>query len=103
MAARKQIFRQKGICFICFNSDHLAKMRKSSYKCRKCNVKHHVIICTFEKRDDTEETTTNFSNNKNTILFQTASPVVSNLNSSERKNTLFYWIVGASGVIYRKN
>ena len=37
---------------------------------------------------DTEETTTNFSNNKNTILLQTASAVVSNLNSSERKNTL---------------
>ena len=51
----------------------------------------------FEKRDDsvktesqndTEETTTNFSNNKNTILLQTASAVVSNLNSSEQKNTV---------------
>ena len=97
MAARKQILRQKGLCFICFNSEHLAKMCKSSYKCRKCNGKHHISICTFEKRDDsaktesqndTEETTTNFSNNKNTILLQTSSAVVSNLNSSERKTTL---------------
>ena len=49
MAARKQILRQKGMCFICFNSDHLAKMCKSSYKCHKCNGKHHISICTFEK------------------------------------------------------
>ena len=97
MAARKQILRQKGMCFICFNLDHLAKMCKPSYKCRNCNGKHHISIRTFEKRDksvktesqnDTEETTTNFSNNKNTILLQTALAVVSNLNSSERKNTL---------------
>ena len=97
MAARKQILRQKGLCFICFNSEHLAKMCKSSYKCRKYNGKHHISICTFEKRDDsaktesqndTEETITNFSNNKNTILLQTSSAVVSNLNSSERKTTL---------------
>ena len=26
MTARKQILRQKGMCFICFNSDHLTKM-----------------------------------------------------------------------------
>ena len=97
MAARKQILRQKGMCFICFNSDHFAKIFNSSYKCRKCNGKHRISICTFEKRDksvktesqnDTEETTTDFSNNKNTILLQTALAVVSNLNSSERKNTL---------------
>ena len=112
MAARKQILRQEGMCFICFNSGHLAKMCKSSYKCRKCNGKHDISICTFEKTDesvktesqnDTEDTTTNFSNNKNTIFLQTVSTVVSNLKSSERKNTLFYWIVGASGVMYRKN
>ena len=40
-----------------------------------------------ESQNDTKETTTNFSNNKNTILLQTASTVVSNLNSSELKNT----------------
>ena len=44
IAARKQILRRKGMCFICFNSDHLAKMCKSSYKCRKCNGKHHISI-----------------------------------------------------------
>ena len=99
MDASKQVLRQKGLCFICFNSEHLAKMCKSSYKCRKCNGKHHISICTFEKRDDsvktesqndTEETSTNFSNNKNTILLQTASAVVSNLNSSEQKNTVLF-------------
>ena len=44
IAARKQILRRKGMCFICFNSDHLAKMCKSSYKCRKCNGKHDISI-----------------------------------------------------------
>ena len=42
-----------------------------------------------ESQNDTEETTTIFSNNENTMLLQTASAVVSNLNSSERENTLF--------------
>ena len=72
-------------------------MCKPSCKCRTCNGNHHISICTFEKRDDsvktenqndTEETTTNFSNNKNEILLDTASSIVSYLNSSERKNTL---------------
>ena len=55
-AARKQVLCQKGMCFICFNSDHLAKICKSSYKCRKCNGKQHISICTFEKRDDSVKT-----------------------------------------------
>ena len=97
MAARKQVLRHKGLCFICFNSEHLAKMCKSSYKCWKCNGKHHISICTFQKRDnsaktesqnDNEETITNFSNNKNTILLQSSSCVVSNLNRSEQNTIL---------------
>ena len=28
MAASKQVLHQKGLCFICFNSEHLAKMCK---------------------------------------------------------------------------
>ena len=56
MAAGKQILHQKGMCFICFNSDHLPKMCKSSYKCRKCKGKHHISIYTFEKRDESVKT-----------------------------------------------
>ena len=41
-----------------------------------------------ESQNGTEKTRTNFLNNKNTILLQTASAVVLNLNCSERKNTL---------------
>ena len=72
-------------------------MCKSSYKCQKCNGKHHISICTFQKRDDsaktesqndTKETTKNSSNSKNTILLQTSSCVASNLNSSELKTIL---------------
>ena len=94
--------------FICLNSDHLAKMCKrwckSSNKCRTCNGKHHISVYTFEKRDDsaktkyqndTKETATNFSSNKNSILSQTASSVISSLNNSERKNTLLLLDAGS--------
>ena len=98
--ARKQTLRKKGLCFICFSSEHLANSCKSSYKCHKCNQgRHHISICTFEKKDDSTDgteqndgvTATNISTNKNNILLQTATVVVSNLNNSEKKtvNLLF--------------
>ena len=90
MAVWKQVLRPKGLFFICFNLDHLAKNCKSSYRCGKCNGKHHISICTFEERGDSmkaesQNDTDNFLNNINIILLQTTSAVVSNLNSSERK------------------
>ena len=71
MAARKQILRQKGMCLICFNSDHLAKMCQSSYKCRKCNGKHHISICTFEKRDESVKTESQNDTKRPQLTFQT--------------------------------
>ena len=72
MAARKQILRQKGMCLICFNSDHLAKMCQSSYKCCKCNGKHHISICTFEKRDESVKTESQNDTKRPQLTFQTA-------------------------------
>ena len=95
-ASRKQSLRRKGLCFICFKSDHLGNSCNSKYKCRKCNGKHHISICTFEKRDDSSDqnngqpdgaTATNFSNNRNNILLQTATAVVSKTNNSEKLTT----------------
>ena len=72
--SRNDIFR---LCFSCFISDYLVKMRKPSYKCRKYNSKHHVSTCTFETRDnsartesqnDSEETITSSLNNKDTVF-----------------------------------
>ena len=95
-ASRKQTLRRKGLCFICFKSDHLASSCNSKYKCHKCNGKHHISICTFEKGDDSLDqnngqpdgaTATNFSSNRNNILLQTATAVVSNINNSETLTT----------------
>ena len=92
----KQSLNRKGLCFICFKSDHLVNSCNSKYKCRKCNGKHHISICTFEKRDDSSDqnngqpdgaTATNFSNSRNNILLQTATGVVSNTNNSEKITT----------------
>ena len=95
-APRKQSLRRKILCFICFKSDHLANSCNSKHKCHKCNGRHHISISTFEKSDDSSDqnngqldgaTATNFSNNSNNILLQTATAVVSNTNNSEKLTT----------------
>ena len=43
--ARKPILRQKGPCFLCTKSGHLAKSCPSNYTCRKCSRKHHISLC----------------------------------------------------------
>ena len=43
--ARKSVLRNKGRCFICLKSNHLARERKVAYRCVKCNQRHHVAIC----------------------------------------------------------
>ena len=48
-ASRKQSLHRKGLC--CMFSDNLASSCNSKYKYHKCNGKHHISICTFEKRD----------------------------------------------------
>ena len=95
-ASRKHTLCRKGLCFICFKSDHFASSCNSKYECHKCNGKHHIRICTFEKSDDSSDqnngqpdgaTVTNFFNNRNNIILQTASAVVSNINNSETLTT----------------
>ena len=43
-ASRKKTLRQKCLCFICFNKEHLAISRKLHYICRKRNGKHHANL-----------------------------------------------------------
>ena len=43
--ARKSILRNKGRCFLCLRSSHVARECKSNYRCVKCNSRHHVSIC----------------------------------------------------------
>ena len=95
-ASRKQTLRKKRLCFICFKLDDLASSFNPKYKRPKCNGKLHIRICTFDKSDEYSDqnndqpncvTATNFSNNRNNILVQTASGVVSNINNSEKLTT----------------
>ena len=90
--ARKNIVRQKGLCFICFSNEHLATSCKSNYICRKCNGRHHIIICTFSadqnppknpitqnRGDGAGTTSNNLSTSKNSILLQTILSTTTNL------------------------
>ena len=81
---RKNHLRSSGRCFICFSQEHLASQCVSKYLCRKCEGKHHISICTFEKKQD--HTSTNFSSNKNNVLLQTAFVEVKNLEHSKKDN-----------------
>ena len=43
-SARKQIF-QKNLCYICMNPKHKASKCNANYICKKCNGRHHILIC----------------------------------------------------------
>ena len=47
---RKQILREKRLCFICLESGHVAKFCKASYQCKKCNGKYNILVCAFKKK-----------------------------------------------------
>ena len=50
--ARKSILRNKGRCFVCLKSAHIARECKSNNRCFKCNSRHHVSICEPLPRKD---------------------------------------------------
>ena len=47
---RKQILREKRLCFIYLQSGHVAKFCKASYQCKKCNGKYNILVCAFKKK-----------------------------------------------------
>lgn len=100
--ARKRILRQKGLCFVCFSNEHLANSCESNYICRKCNGRHHISICTFDKINHssnketfTESTHNNLTSNKNSILLQTANADVSDFSENYKSNTLILFDSGS--------
>ena len=83
--ARRGILRKYARCFICLRKSHISKTCTSSYKCHKCNQRHHISICDEQNRKQYEEkngdikkqeyiarTSNNFTDNRNNILLQTA-------------------------------
>ena len=45
--ARKELVKQKRLCFMCFQKGHSATSSKKHYSCKKCGGKHNISICTF--------------------------------------------------------
>jgi hypothetical protein len=60
-AARQDILRKTGRCFVCPRKDHISPNCKSTTRCYSCKGRHHVSICKGKKppppppRDPTEE------------------------------------------------
>ena len=43
--ARKEILFKNKVCFICFSSEHYSSQCTSTYRCKKCEGRHHISIC----------------------------------------------------------
>lgn len=59
-AARQDILRKTGRCFVCLRKDHISPNCKSTTRCYLCKGRHHVSICKGKKsppphRDPPEE------------------------------------------------
>ena len=49
-SARKEICKKNKNCFVCFEIDNNANScSREDYKCKSCNDKHNLSICTFNK------------------------------------------------------
>ena len=88
---RKSILKTKNLFHICLDSGHVAKQCTLNYICKKCQSKHHISICNFDKdfnlnKQQNGSTTSNFSNSQNKILLQAAFAEVSNLTQQTKAN-----------------
>ena len=45
VAARKNVLRKKGRCFVCLKGNHISRNCHSGLKCFKCGWRHHQSIC----------------------------------------------------------
>ena len=81
-AARKDILRQQGRCFICLQRNLVARNCESKGKCFSCTGKHHLSICHGrsvpskpdkipEIIDQSPKTNTLYVSGKDSILLQT--------------------------------
>ena len=88
-AARREILRKKGKCYVCLKSGHLARKCNSRFNCFKCRGRHHATICdTYSKpreegnppqsqvqnKEAEVQTTANYMHvsSGNSVLLQTA-------------------------------
>ena len=45
VAARRQILRKTGRCFVCLRKNHMSRECHSNNKCSSCGGRHHTSIC----------------------------------------------------------
>ena len=44
-AARKEMLRREGRCFVCLKKSHLARQCTSNIRCFRCKKRHHASVC----------------------------------------------------------
>ena len=108
--ARKEIARQKRLCFLCLEKVHLEVSCKLKYFCNTCGGKHNTAICTYSKGKNSPpvspadaETYTNFASDKNNIFLQTASVSVCGVDNNKSKMSRYFLIVVINGVMLAIN
>ena len=52
IAARKEILKRAGQCFVCLKRNHISKNCSSKMKCLKCGRQHHISICTSDTNNE---------------------------------------------------
>ena len=66
--ARVAVLRRKAWCFVCLQSNHVARKCPSEYKCNKCQNRHHISIC---NQSIQKTANTHSSSDQKSILLQT--------------------------------
>ena len=52
IAARKEILKRAGQCFVCLKRNHISKNCSSKMKCLKCGRQHHISIYTSDTNNE---------------------------------------------------
>jgi len=97
----QEIVRRKRRCFVCLGQGHTARECSSSYACRKCKGRHNISLCYSDspsnqngmpsnqndtpnenRADKKDTTTTTHVQAYNGILLQTATVIVSDVDSN---------------------
>ena len=83
VAARADILKKEGRCFLCFGKGHRAAQCVVSRRCRHCKRKHHQSLCQGNNdkpgtvaQTDVNETTSGLANPSNVVPSQVMSRVL---------------------------
>ena len=54
IAARKDILKRAGRCFVCLKRNHISKDCSSRMKCLKCGRQHNISLCTSDANNEVQ-------------------------------------------------